>query len=152
MSNTNTPVNKFPVGNQFYKLASFTGRPKLFATPDDLLTAAFDYFDYCENNPVIKYGIYGCPPRMVGVKKMRAMSLQGLCAHIGLCHLRRYKQNAEFVPVIAYIQNVIFSWNIEGAAAGVLNPCVVARVLGLVEQVARERVSVNVVFYNPEKC
>lgn len=86
----------------------------------------------------------------MGVPKMRAMSLQGLCAYIGVCNLRRYKQHAEFAHVIAYIQNVIFDHNITGAAAGILNPCIVARVLGLGERAKNENVSKAVIFYTPE--
>ncbi len=150
MSNPNTPVNKFPVGNQLYKLASNTGRPKLFTTPQDLLSAACNYFEYVENNPVIKYGVYGKDAKIIGVPKMRAMSLQGLYAFIGVCNLRRYKQHAEFVQVIAYIENVINVHNINGASAGLLNPCIVARLLGLKERVAKENMRVEVVVYVPD--
>jgi hypothetical protein len=150
MPNPNTPVNAFSVGNQFYKLASFTGRPKLFDTPADLLAAAFDYFDWVENNPLIKYGVYGNDAKIIGVPKMRAMSLEGLCCHIGVCNLRRYKQNADFAHVCELIYNAIYVHNLDGALVGALNPCIVARVLGLRERTVNNNVSLEVIIYNPE--
>ena len=150
MPNPNPPVNAFPVGNQFYKLASFTGRTKIFTSPADLWAAACDYFDWCENNPLIKCGVYGKDAKILGMKKMRAMSLQGLCAHIGVCNLRRYKQHADFALVCELIYNVIFVHNYGGAAAGLLTPCIMARVLGLNKRTVNKNVSVETVFYNPD--
>jgi len=151
MPNYASPVNSFAVGNQLYKLASFTGRPKLFTTPVDLWAAACDYFDWVENNPLIKYGVYGKDAKIIGVPKMRAMSLQGLCTHIGVCNLRRYKQHADFAPICEFIHTMIYVHNLEGACAGLLNPCIVARVLGLRERAPNDSVSVEVVVYKPNK-
>ena len=129
MPNLNTPVNAFKSGNQLYKLAPYTGRNKLFATPDDLLAAAFDYFDWVENNPVFEEVLVN--GQIFPLPKMRAMSLERLCIHIGVCNLRHYKKNADFSHVISFIYSSINAYNLEGAAAGLLKPKIIARLLGL---------------------
>jgi|WetSurMetagenome_2_1015567.scaffolds.fasta_scaffold07132_8 hypothetical protein len=40
-----------PEGNQFWKLRSKHGRDKLFATPELLLEAACEYFEWCDTHP-----------------------------------------------------------------------------------------------------
>jgi len=129
MPNLKTPVNAFKTGNQLYKLASYTGRNKLFATPDDLLAAAFDYFDWVENNPVIEEVFVD--GKTFPLPKMRAMSLERLCLHIGVCNLRHYKKNADFSQVISFIYSSINAYNLEGAAAGLLKLNIISRLLGL---------------------
>ena len=42
------------IGNQFWKLRSKHGRDKLFATPELMWDAACEYFEWCENNPLIE--------------------------------------------------------------------------------------------------
>jgi hypothetical protein len=129
MANHNSPVNSFLTGNQLYKRASCTGRPKLFTTPADLLAAANEYFEWVENNPVIaQVFIDG---KMLPLPKMRAMSLQGLSAYIGVCNLRYYKKLADFSQVMEFIYSVIYAHNIEGAAAGLLKTNIIARSFGL---------------------
>ena len=95
MPNLNTPVNAFKSGNQLYKLAPYTVRNKLFATPDDLLAAAFDYFDWVENNPVIEEVLVN--GQTFPLPNMRAMTLEPLCIHIGVCNLRHYKKMRIFL-------------------------------------------------------
>lgn len=145
MSNPNPPVNKFQVGNQLYKLASYTGRPKLFATPDDLWAAACGYFDWCVDNPVMVQKL--CGAKIISIPKMRGMSLQGLSVHIGVCNLRHYKKKAEFSHVVACIYNVIFTHNFIGAVTGQLNPNLIARTLGIQDSVANESGANVIVYY-----
>lgn len=129
MPNHNIPANAFKAGNQLYKCAAYTGRPKLFATPDALLNAACDYFDWVEHNPVIAQVFRG--GEYYPVRKMRAMSLQGLSVHAGVCNLRRYNKHPDFAHVIDYIKTFIFAHNFAGVAAGLLKPNIIARSLGL---------------------
>ena len=42
-----------PKGNQFWKIRSKHGRDKLFATPELMLEAAMEYFEWCDANPWI---------------------------------------------------------------------------------------------------
>jgi hypothetical protein len=147
MSNHNTPVNSFPKGNQHYKLASFAGRPKLFDTPVDLWLAACDYFNWCVNNPLPSEGVYGRNAKIIIVPKMRAMSMQALSIHIGVCNLKYYNKQAEFSPIVQYIKTVIYAYNFEGAAAGLLNACIIARTLGLSKQSANVGMSAKGMIY-----
>lgn len=40
-----------PTGNQFWKLRSKHGRERLFGTPELLMQAATEYFEWCDSNP-----------------------------------------------------------------------------------------------------
>ncbi len=132
MPNLNTPVNAFSFGNQNYKLATNTGRAKIFTTPDDLWAAACTYFDWCVSNPIIECRYYGIDAKLIELPKMRAMSLQGLSIYIGVCNLRYYKKLADFSPIVEKIYDVIYSHNFCGAAVGLIKPCIIWRSLGWV--------------------
>ena len=133
MSNLNTPVNAFPIGNQLYKLSQRTGRPKKFTTPDDLWNAAVNYFDWVVENPLVEYKVHGTPPRIVSLNKMRPMTLQGLCLHLGICNLRYYQRNADYSRIVSRIYSTIYVYNLEGAMVGLFNPCIMWRLLGTMD-------------------
>ncbi|MFL0105622.1 terminase small subunit [Tenacibaculum maritimum] len=46
-----------PNGNQFWKLRSKHGREKLFETPDLLYDACCEYFEWCDNTPIMEASI-----------------------------------------------------------------------------------------------
>lgn len=46
-----------PEGNQFWKLRSKHGRDKLFATPELLWEEACNYFEWCDENPIITHDV-----------------------------------------------------------------------------------------------
>ena len=118
MSNTNTPLNPFEKGNQYYKLATHTGRPKRYATPDDLWEAATGYFTWCTTTPVIIYR----PGRgkLVPVLKNREMSLKDLYKWLGICNLYYYKKLPDFTRKVHRIHNAIDHYNFIHAAAGLI--------------------------------
>ncbi len=130
MSNFNAPSNAFNKGNQFYNLASYTGRAKVFTTPDDLWSAACSYFDWCVSTQIIECRYYGNDVKLIELPKMRAMSLQGLSNYLGICNLRYYKKLADFSPIVEKIHDVIYTHNFCGAAVGLLNPCIIWRRIG----------------------
>tara|TARA_R110000782_G_scaffold55357_1_gene116721 strand:- start:92 stop:583 length:492 start_codon:yes stop_codon:yes gene_type:complete len=130
-------------GNQFWKARSKHGRDKIFATPQIMLDAAFDYFTWVENNPLTKQIIYQ------GVVQgneelLRAMTIKGLCIFWGVN--TRYlsdfiaglnledSQAKDFSTVIDTIKEIIETQKFEGASAGLLNPNIIARDLGLADK------------------
>jgi len=124
-----------PIGNQFWKLRSKHGRDKLFETPDLLWEAACEYFEWCENNPLIEIDFKGKDADRVELPKMQAFTIYGLCIYLG-CNTKYFNDfkaaNHEgFSEVLTRIMEIIYHQKFIGAAAGFLNPNIIARDLGL---------------------
>lgn len=125
-------------GNQLWKRRKTHGRPKKFATPAALWKAACNYFKWCEQNPiweqvlVTNRGDY----RRVNVPHMRAMTIGGLCFYLGISDVTylKYRSRKGFDEVCSSIDAVIYEQKLTGAAAGLLNPLVIVRELGLKEK------------------
>ena len=133
-----------PEGNQFWKLRSKHGRDKLFESPELLWEAACEYFEWCEENPlmeskpmVVSIGNnQGSSVEMSEIPKMRAFTWAGLELYLDIHSLRDYKTNSDykdFSQVITRIEKIIYEQKFTGAAAGFLNPNIIARDLGLSE-------------------
>lgn len=130
-----------PSGNQFWKLRSKHGRDKLFETPQLMWEAACEYFEWCENNPLIEVDFKGKDAKRVEMPKMRAFTLIGLCIYLDCSssYFRAFKittSNKDFLTVITHIEEVIYNQKFTGAAAGFLNPNIIARDLGLIDKSA----------------
>ena len=134
MNDHKTP---FVPGNQLWKLRDpeKAGRPVKIKTKDEIWGKAVEYFEWCESNP-IKEG------KMVQVKgdtvlkaipKMRAMTLDGLTIYLNISMQGwyEYKKKPDFSEVCSDIERIIKEQKFTGAAAGVLNPNIIARDLGL---------------------
>lgn len=121
------------VGNKFWKLRSKDGRPRIFKTPDEMWLKAVEYFEWCEDNPIIINQVSA--GEIHAVPKDRPMCLEGLYDHLNIsveC-FRDYEKRNDFVEVTRAIRNVIFRQQYEGATAGLYNANIVARKLGLAE-------------------
>lgn len=126
-----------PKGNQFWRQRSKHGRDKIFETPIHLWEAACEYFEWCEENPLIEVDYRGKDLEQVEIPKMRAFTWQGLELFVDIHRLKDYKSNPEykdFSPVIEQIEKIIYNQKFSGAAAGFLNPNIIARDLGLVDK------------------
>jgi hypothetical protein len=133
-----TPKGKggAPKGNQFWKLRSKHGRDKLFASPELLWEAACEYFQWCEDNPLYEIDFKGKDARRVKLPKMRAYTLKGFCLFCDASEswwkeFRKSDGAKDFLSVITRIEETIFNQKFTGAAAGFLNPSIIARDLGL---------------------
>lgn len=131
-----------PEGNQFWKLRSKHGRDKLFESPDLLLEAAQEYFQWCDENPWIKNdAVKGGDMAGVLIKipTARPYTLSGLCVYIGAneSYWRNFKKDNKiegFSAVITHVEEVIRTQKFEGAAVGAFNANIIARDLGLSEK------------------
>jgi hypothetical protein len=136
-------LGQFEPGNQFWKLRSKHGRDKLFATPDLLWEAACEYFQWCDENPLIAIEYNGKDAIMCEVPKMRAYTLSGLCLYLNCnsAYFRQFKLGMKkedpgydgFSTVIMRIEETIYTQKFEGAAAGFLKENIIVRDLGLRE-------------------
>jgi len=126
-----------PKGNEFWKNRSKHGRDKIFSSPELFLEESLKYFQWCIDNPFIEVDFRGKDAKEVYIPKMRPFTWDGLELFLGVESLREYKTNPdykEFSQVIARIGKIIYDQKFSGAAAGFLNPNIIARDLGLKEQ------------------
>jgi len=128
-----------PVGNKFWLLRSTHGRAPIFATPQDLWEAAVGYFEWVDQNPLLEDRVFSTKDDGVvhePVAKMRAMTLDGLLLFIDISMQAwcNYKKRKDYTRTCETIDGVIRSQKFSGAAAGLLNPVIIARDLGLIEK------------------
>jgi len=131
-------------GNQFWKARAKHGRDKIFKTPELMLEAAFDYFAWVEDNPLTKAIIYQGEVCAKPEELMRAMTIKGLCIYWGVNtrYLDDFISNLkldtdegkDFSSVTSTIKEIIETQKFEGASAGLLNPNIIARDLGLADK------------------
>jgi len=138
MSETN-----FLPGNSYWRLRSTHGRPKIFETPEDLLAACNNYFEFVENNPLIegvlqkvKTDQHTEKVKVYSLPKMRPMTIHGLCNYIDMSveTFHQYEKLSDFSEVCTRVRQIIYNQKFEGAAAGFFNHAIIARDLGLVEK------------------
>lgn len=134
-----------PEGNNFWELRSKHGRDKLFKTPELMWEAAVEYFKWCVDNPLIEIDFKGKDAERVEIPKMRAFTYQGLTSYLdcGVEYFRQFKaslvgktdqESKDFSRVVVRIEETIYNQKFSGAAAGFLNPNIIARDLGLAEK------------------
>ena len=120
-----------PKGNQYWKLAHDFRKPKKF-TPDKLLEKALEYASWCQRYPLYETKVFGTGIRMK-VPKMRAMTIQGFCLFANMYHstFQEYEKHKDYSAITTRVRELFYSQKLEGAAADLLNPNIIARELGL---------------------
>lgn len=129
--------------NKYWELRRDSGRRKIYETPQDLWSAAIDYFQWAEKTPLygselVKYqGKY----KTAKVKKMRAMTEADFVEHSLMGGWSTWDEyctgkngHEDFTEVAARIKGVIKNQKFQGAAADLLNSNIIARDLGLVDK------------------
>jgi hypothetical protein len=132
-----------PKGNRFWELRSKHGRDKLFATPELMWEAACEYFEWCEENPLMKEEGFAFQGMVTHEEfpLMRAMTLSGLCFYLN-CNEQYFgnfkrqlpADDKDFSRVIHDIEAVIYNQKFAGAAAGLLKENIIARELGIADK------------------
>lgn len=126
------------IGNQFWKARSSHGRKPIFSSPEQLRTAALEYIEWVENNPLQEEKIFcfqGVITRTTA-NKMRAMTINGLCLFLDIDPMTwaEYKKKDGFSGIVREIEAAIYEQKFSGAAAEMLNPNIIARELGLADR------------------
>lgn len=132
-----------PKGNRFWEARARHGRSKIFSSPEQLWSAACEYFQWVEDNPLKKAIVY--QGEVTGHEDLlRAMTISGICIFWGVNkdYLTDFSdsldlstsQGKDFSRVIKNIYEIIKTQKFEGASAGLLNPNIIARDLGLVDK------------------
>ncbi len=127
-----------PKGNKFWLARSSHGRNPIFSDPDEIWTAALEYFAWVEDNPLYESKPFAFQGVVVQepVAKMRAMTLGGLCnfLDISVSTWQDYRDRKDFIPIITRVEQMITQQKFEGASADLLNANIIARDLGLVDK------------------
>ena len=133
-------------GNQFWKARAKHGRSKIFSSPNQLWVAACEYFEWVDENPIMESKLVS----FQGVSKleklplMRAMTMEGLTRFLSVntVYFNHFesaldlstKQGKDYSKVVCEIKEVIRDQKFVGASAGLLNPNIIARDLGLADK------------------
>ena len=135
-----------PKGNKYWEFRNKHGRDYKYQ-PEELWNEFIEYCKWVEDNPLwesvlVSKGIkiqtdegvkevYSTP-----MPKMRAMTLRAFQVFADINHStwENYKKNKDFIAITTRIENIVYSQKFEGSAAGLLNPNIIARDLGLSEK------------------
>lgn len=128
------------IDNQWWKLRSKHGRDPIFASPELMRDAAYEYFDWCQNNPFNEIDYRS--GKYVTVPKMRPFTIEGFCLYIGANtkYFNEFKDSIAYTTkgfshVYAEIQETIKNQQVSGAQAGFLNAAIVARINSISDKV-----------------
>lgn len=139
-----------PLGNQFWKLRLKHGRNYKIATAKEIEENFEEYATWVEENPLNEVDFRGKDATQVDLPKMRAMTKEHFALSCGLSgweKLEEYKQRGEdFREVITRIEKYINYQKFTGAAAGFLNPNIIARDLGLADKKEVDKKTTKVKF------
>lgn len=135
-----------PKGNQFWKARARHGRSKIFSSPKQLWDASCEYFQWVEDNPLMESKLVSFQGVSVieELPLMRAMTMEGITRFLGVNtdYFNQFesalnldtKQGKDFSGVIRDMKEVIRDQKFVGASAGLLNPNIIARDLGLTDK------------------
>ena len=130
-----------PLGNQFWRARAKHGRDLIFTDPETLWEACVEYFEWVEANPLFEDRLFAYQGEVTHepAAKMRAMTLDGLCIFLGISFQTwlNYRTRKDFLDIIGRVENIICVQKFTGAAAGLLNPNVIARELELADKSKR---------------
>ena len=112
--------------------------PVQYQSPEEFLAAAISYFEWAESNPIQEETInfYKGAVIRADVNKMRPFTKHGLATYLGipLSRLDTFKKREGWAEVVELIEQAIYDQKFTGAAAGMLNPGLITRDLGIAEK------------------
>ncbi len=127
-------------GNRYWEFRNKHGRDYKY-TPTRLWNEFVKYCKWLEKNPLKEQKLFGTGLKD-DVNRLRAMTLTGFCVFADICietfEAYRKSKNEDFIRVTKKIDAIIYSQKFEGAAAGLLNPVIIARDLGLADKQEHE--------------
>ena len=128
-------------GQKIWLARSTYGRKPDY-TPEELKDACLQYFQHVEDNPIVEEKVFhsaGVITR-ADVYHIRAMTIGGLTLFLDITipTWHEYRKKPLYSTVCAQVDQAIRKQKIEGAAADLLNPSIIARELGLVDKQERK--------------
>ncbi|GAB6012912.1 terminase small subunit [Viscerimonas tarda] len=123
-----------PPENQFWKSRDNRKKNIIFESPESLLQAAYEYFDWCDKHTWYKQEAVKSGQGMgtiISVPVVRPYSLGGLCIYLGCSQsfFNKFKQScsSEFAEAIGRIENIIETQQFEGISLGMFNTAITNR-------------------------
>ncbi len=119
------------------------GKHKYIETPEKLLELFFAYIKDAKNKPYLKHDFVGKDGNSVYKELERPLTWVGFECYLYekeiIGDLSSYEQNRDdaykdYLPIISHIKRFIEKDQFEGATAGVFNPNIIARKLGLADK------------------
>lgn len=136
-------------GNQFWRNIdpSDLGRNPKYRKPEEMWTDAREFFAACDVTPFKKIES-GTSAKQGKFKKTTEHKIPytwyGLYVFLGVCDLEHYKGKKVFSKVLTHIDNTIRNQKYTGAAAGIFNPVIIARDLGLKDEGSESKTTITV--------
>jgi len=135
-----------PKGNKYWLARSSHGLKPKYATTEDLLDACYQYFQWVDENPIeeAKLVSFQGMSTIEYVPKQRVPLKSAMLRFIGLTDngWDYYKEKSEdFLRACMDIEQCIKDQKFDGASAGIYNPMIIARDLGLRESTAVDHTS-----------
>ncbi len=132
------------IGNQYWKKRSKHGRDAIIQDVETLEKASDEYFQWCHDNPIMEldYKIAGGEIVPVSIPHPRAFKKEEFARFCGLSEWRLItdlrKKGKDFSQVITHIEKSIADQKYDYAVVGMFNSNIVARDLGLKDEVKQE--------------
>lgn len=127
-----------PNGNEFWKARAKHGREAIFSDPEILWQACEEYFEWVETNPLLEPDLvkFQGAATVVNIPRPRPFTVSGLCLFLEIDQTTwaEYRKNELLSETAARVDAVIKTQKFEGAAAGIFNPNIIARDLGLADK------------------
>lgn len=132
------------IGNEFWKARSKHGRDKIFGDSQTMLEAAYEYFQWNQENAWHKNEAIKSGDRcgdLIEVPTERPLTIYGLTQFWGVSknYLEQFEKalpegEKDFSGVIEFIRDVIYRQKFEGAVVGAFNANIISRELGLADR------------------
>jgi DNA-packaging protein gp3 len=140
-------------GNQFWKLRTSSGRGRVFSDPYTLWEEACLYFDWCDRTPLKKVELVKFQGDAIqhDIPLGRPYSMKGLTIYLGVtdgyfraakAHIKSKveagkadENDAALLETMELIEQVCHEQNVAGAAVGIFNANLVARIHGIADKV-----------------
>ena len=125
---------QFQHGNNYWQFRNKHGRGYKYE-PEALWDEFVAYAKWVEETPLFEEKQFAFQGVVTthDAPKMRAMTVRAFClfADIDRSTFADYKNKPDFSDIITRIEDAIYQQKLEGAAADLLNPNIIARELGL---------------------
>lgn len=132
----------YNVGNRFWEARSSHGCKPIFPNPEALWVACCEYFQWVEDNPLWENKVAQFQGGVVDMPaaKMRVMTLTGCCLFLDITleSWSNYRKKDGFFGVCKSVETTIREQKFAGASAGLFNPMIIARDLGLKDNSTQE--------------
>lgn len=138
---------RFKAGNKFWLARASSGRNPVFPTSEKLWDMCCEYFEWVDENPLYEAKAFSFQGEswVESIPKMRAMTKSALCMFLQVSETtwENYKAKPDFIWCCELAEKTIRDQKFTGASAGLLNPMIIARDLGLRETTAVDHSSAD---------